>query len=190
MAIFVRQSRIGNWDNISSETLEETTFPADVLADLLSNEAQISFWQFDDIDSPEMDRLVAALHAQNTQNLSDMTFRVITDWRIKEQLGFRMNQTQGDSLDATLNKSGRHWTVTIVSVLDAIKLAKALKECEPKIYSRNEVMQRFATSLQERRIQFDKISSRLWRRLIDERHLRVVVGQAEAVSPADLPRSP
>src|SRR5437667_60629 len=62
MALFVRQSRGGNWDSVDGGTPEDLSFPADVVADVLDTGGETSVWEFADLDDPELKRLVAALH--------------------------------------------------------------------------------------------------------------------------------
>jgi hypothetical protein len=133
MVWFVRKSSRGDWDKVTAETPEDLTFPADVLSDILDTENEISVWQVDDLNSPELVSLAAALHSPAAQNLGDVTFRRISDWRIKdkEQLGLQMQETRGDSVDSVLNKAKRHSVIKISTVGDAIRLAKALKEHPP-----------------------------------------------------------
>jgi len=90
-----------------------------------------------------------------------------------------MHQTRGESLDPQLNKANKHWVIKINSVGDAIKLAKALKEHEPRVFSRSEIMKLFAKSLQEKRIPVDKVSEGLWKKLLEEGYLQVVAEQSE-----------
>jgi hypothetical protein len=177
MALFARKSSGGNWDNVSKDTLEDLTFPADVLADILDSANEISVWEVDDPPGPELNILAAALHSQEAPNLSDMTFRFISDWRVKQKLGFGMKKTQGDSVDSQLNKAGKHWVIEISAVGDAIQLAKAFKEREPRFFSRDDVMHRFAASVQERRISTERITPGLWKKLIEEGYLQVVAKQ-------------
>jgi|ERR1700733_4749201 len=172
--LFVRKSRgVGNWDGVDSQTAEDLNFPADVLSDVLDAGNEVSIWEVDP-QSTDMDYLVAALHRKTEENLSDVTFRVISDWRIK-QLNFKMKNATGGSLDPKLN--GCHRVVEVSTVLEAIQLAKAFKERDPCLFSRAEVMRRFAASLQAKRISTDKVSHQLWKRLIDEGHMQIVTQQ-------------
>jgi hypothetical protein len=177
MPLFVRKSRSGSWDGVTDQTPEDLTFPADVLADVLDGQNEVSVWEVDDLKGPELDHIVAALHAPTAQNLSDVTFRVVSDWYVKTKLGLRMSKTPGTSLDPTLNRSGKHWVIEIDTVGDAIKLAKAFKTRDAIPFSRVEVMRRVARSLQDGRIPAERISYGLWKKLIEERHLQVVAEQ-------------
>src|SRR5580658_4002976 len=124
MVLFARKSRGGgNWDNVTSDTLEDLAFPADLVAEILDGADEVSVWEIDDPPGPELKILVAALHPQDATNLSDMTFRIISDWKVR-QLGLNMAKTLGQSLDHQLNKSGKHWIIKTSNVGDAIKLAK------------------------------------------------------------------
>lgn len=174
MALFVRKSRSrGNWDNINNETPEDLAFPADVLADVLDSANELSVWEVNDPPGSELEIIAAALHYHSATDLSDMTFRVISDWKLK-QLGLEIIRTPGDSVDSQLNKSGKHGIVRVNTIGDAISLAKAFKAREPHSFSRAVVMRRFAISVQEKRISVERITSGLWRKLIDDGHLQVI----------------
>jgi hypothetical protein len=162
------------------------TFPSDVLADLLDGANEISVWEIgDDANGPEVDHLVAALHSQGAQNLSDMTLRVISDWKIKTDLHLNMRKTRGDSVDSELNKANKHWVIDVATVGDAIKLAKAFKEREELPFSRDNVMRRFAVSIQQKRISTERISAGLWKKLIDDGYLSVAADQPAAAGAGD-----
>lgn len=84
MAIFVRKSRRGDWDRVAADTPADLAFPANVLADILDNENEVSVWEVSDPPAAaELDTIVAALHARNVSNLTDVTLRVISDWKVK-----------------------------------------------------------------------------------------------------------
>ena len=85
-----------------------------------------------------------------------------------------MRQTPGDSLDRQLNREGKHWIIKVETVGDAIKLAKAFKEQEPRTFSKKDVMYRLAVSLQEKRISADRINAVLLKKLIEDGYLGVV----------------
>jgi hypothetical protein len=154
MSLFVRQSRGGNWDSVTIE-------------------GQTSIWEVDSLVSPEMGRLVAALHSSGAQGLSDMTFRVVSDWRLNK-LGLKKKKTAGESSDTALNRASRHWTIEIKTVDDAIRLAKAFKDRDKKYFNQNEVMRQFAIALQEKRISAERVTAGLWKKLIDRGYLQVV----------------
>src|ERR1700722_444860 len=130
--LFVRKSRsIGNWDSVNDQTPEDLNFPADVLADVLDAGNEVSVWEIDP-ESSELEYLVAALHRSADENLSDVTFRVVSVF-VLDELGLRFKSAGGGSLDSKLN--GRHRTIEVGTTSDAIKLAKALKKRPPRILS-------------------------------------------------------
>lgn len=172
--VFVRQSKRGDWEGVTKETPEDLSFPADVLADVFTGgDNEISVWEIDDSNASEMGYVAAALHGATATNLSDMTFRVISQWRVDE-LNLPVRKTKGESLDNILNGSSKHWIIQIRTVGDAIKLAKAFKDRDEITYSQKRVMQQFAVSLQEGRISSRNISSELWKKLVDGKHLQVL----------------
>jgi len=67
MVWFLRKSSRGNWDSITSETAEDLEFPADVLSDILDEENEVSVWEIDDPQGPELNVVVAALHSRAAQ---------------------------------------------------------------------------------------------------------------------------
>ncbi len=144
---FVRQSRGGNWDAVSAETAEDTSFPADVLADIYDLQGRISVWEIDTLESPDVDFLVAALHSGYGKP-SEVTFRFVSEWRLKE-VGLTKQKSRGGCLDSELNKSGKHWEIHTPTVKEAIVLAKSLKRLDPKFYTQDYVLQRFAISVQD-----------------------------------------
>jgi hypothetical protein len=170
--LYLRESRHGDWDRIDAATPEDTDFAADVLSDLINIECQTSIWQVDDRDTADVDLLSAALHQKLTKRLSDMTFRFISERQLK-QLGLTKRQTQGESLDKSLNVSGKHWIVETPTIRHAIILAKALKTQEPKFYSQESVMKNFAKSIAEKRIKTSTISPELWNILIDKGFINI-----------------
>lgn len=182
MALFVRKSRIGDWDRVTKETPEDGTFPADVLADILEGGNEVSVWEFD--SEQELDVLIAALHSPEANDLSDMTFRFISDWKIKD-LGLTKRKTQGDSVDPLLNKAGKHWVIEVNTVQEAIKLGKAFKDRESRTFSRPEVMRRFAVSVQQKRIPSEKIKPGLWTKLIRDGYVQVVAEHAGPEMPKE-----
>jgi hypothetical protein len=163
--LFVRQSRQGDWGRINDTTPEDTSFGIDVLSDIVNFECETSVWQVDSRDDAEVDRLTAALHQRSTKRLSDITFRFVSEWQIK-QLGLTKKQTRGDSLDDVLNGSGKHWIIETPSVRHAILLAKGLTTQEPKFYAQDTVMRHFARSIVEKRIKTESVSPELWKILI------------------------
>ncbi|MGJ4945134.1 hypothetical protein ACQR1W_31555 [Bradyrhizobium sp. HKCCYLS1011] len=175
MALLARKSTGVIWDSVTDQTPEDLDFPADVLADLLEGGNEISVWEVADRDGPEMDRVAAALHSPNAQNLSEMTFRFISEWRLNN-LGLEKNKEVGTTVDTVLNKAGKHWVIKITKIGDAIKLAKALKDPNQPVrfYSREQVMRCFAESLEAKRIGTEKITTGLWQKLLNEGHLQVV----------------
>jgi hypothetical protein len=173
MALFARKSRSGNWDNVTDQTLEDLTFPSDVLADVLDGENEVSVWEVEDPPGPALDQIAAALHTQTANNLSEMTFRFISDWCVKTKLGLTMRKTPGISLDTKLNSGGTHWIIQISTVGDAIRLAKAFKERESLSFTRADIMRRFAASLQAKRIPPEKVMPGLWKKLIDEAWVQI-----------------
>jgi len=177
MPLYVRKSRKGDWDRVAKDTPEEVDFPANVLADLLDNENEISVWEVSDPPGPEIDTIVAALHSRGVSNLSDVTLRVISGWMIKDQLGLGMKQTKGDSLDSKLNGSGKHWVVRTDTVRDVIKLAKGFTHREAIFHGKAQVMRAFASSLAAGRISSDAIQPALLKRLFEDGYLQLVVQQ-------------
>ena len=174
MVFFARKCGSANWAGITEETPEDLTFPADVLADILDVANEVSVWQVEDHDGSEVEILAAALHSPNAGNLSDMTFRFISKWRL-DQLGLKMKQTMGDSVDNKLK--GKHWVIEINTAGEAIKLAKAFIDRPERSFSQADVMRRFAKSVQEKRISTTRISAELWNKLIDGRYIQVVTEQ-------------
>jgi hypothetical protein len=174
MAFFARKCGSGNWDSITKETPEDLAFPADVLADLLGAANEVSVWEVDDADGPEVEILAAALQRPNVGSLSDVTFRFISKWRL-DQLGLRMRQTTGDTVDNAVK--GKHWLIETKTVEDAIKLAKAFIDRPERSFSQTDVMRRFARSVQEKRISTKRITPELWSKLIEGRYLQVITDQ-------------
>jgi hypothetical protein len=169
---YIRQSRGGNWDNVVAETPEDTSFPADVLADIYDLHGQVSVWEVETLNAPEVGYLAAALHS-GLGKLSDVTLRVVSDWRLTE-LGLKKKGSAGGSLDNVLNKSGKHWEIVTPTVKETIILAKALKHIDPIFFSQDDVCRLFAISLQERRISISKVSEGMWKLLIEGRYLKFV----------------
>jgi hypothetical protein len=174
MSLFIRQSRSGDWRAIDRNTSEDMNFPADVLWDVLDRDRETSVWQFENLDEPEFHRLVAALNPRNTEQLVDMTFRAISDQQI-EQIALEKRQTRGGTLDDELNKSSRHWIIKVNTVGEAIRLAKALSEHPPITFNQDEVMCKFASSLQGKFINAERVTPKLFKRLIDGGHLRIIM---------------
>jgi hypothetical protein len=180
MPILVRLSKSNGWDKVTKDSIEDTSFPADVLADCVDIESDISVWQVHDGNPQELDpnlpqlvRVAAALHHSTDQKLSDMTFRVVSEWRLK-QTGLKKRQTKGDSpLDSGLNASSTHWSITIAAVADAIKLAKAFRDRPPIYYSQQEVMRHFVRALEEKWIPVDKVNPGLLKALITDGYMKV-----------------
>jgi hypothetical protein len=144
-----------------------------VLADVLDLDRETSIWRVDALDAPEIKYIIAALHQESAVNLSDMTLRFVSEWRL-QKIGVTKKQLRGECLDSTLNNGGRHWVVTVNTVEDAIKFAKSFKSLDEQFFRRDEVLKCFATSVLEGRIKTDKITAGLWKKLIDERHLRLI----------------
>ena len=118
-----------------------------------------------------MARIVAALHLPPVDNLSEMTFRIISDFRL-DRLGLKKRQSGGTSLiDTGLNASGTHWIIMTPTVREGILLAKGLTHVEPITFSRAQVMRCFSVSLAQKWISPEKVSQRLWQRLMKEGHL-------------------
>ncbi|MFT4116547.1 hypothetical protein [Bradyrhizobium sp.] len=181
--LFIRKSRRGDWDAIKEDTPADLTFPANVLSDILDSENEISVWEVSDPPKPEeLDRIVAALHARNVNNLTDVTFRLISGWRVKTKLGLKMKTTVGLSLDSQLNNAGKHQVIEINSVGDAIELAKAFKGKDPIFYSRDQVMYAMAAALAYGRIQSDAIGPGLVKKLFDGRHIQLSLPQSQAAT--------
>lgn len=188
-SLFARLSTGGDWDAITDKTLEDSTFPADVLADILNAGNEVSVWEIaqaqnqkeldaQDLD-PALDRLAAALHSEHAADLSEVTFRIVSGWKI-ERLGLQMKQEHGTSVDSELNKADKHWTIQIKTVGNAIQLAKAFKAREPHFYSKDQVLHLFAVSVQQGWISTNRITSGLWKKLLDGRYLQVVAQQQES----------
>lgn len=115
-SLYVRKSRKGDWDQVTDETPENLEFPANILADILDNENEISVWEVSDPPTQEeLDAIVAALHPRGIGNLSDVTLRVISGWKVKG-LNLAMRKTKGESLDSKLNNAGKHWVIQINTV--------------------------------------------------------------------------
>jgi hypothetical protein len=192
-SLFARISTGGNWDTITDETPEDSTFPADVLADILKGGNEVSVWEVahapsqKELDAqdlgPALDRLAAALHSEHAGDLSEVTFRIISDWKIK-QLHLPMAKEHGASVDADLNRTEKHWTIQINTVGDAIKLAKAFKKRPPHFYSKGQVMRLFAVSVQQGRISTSRIIPGLWNKLLEGGYLQVIAQQHEPVNEA------
>ncbi|QOZ66574.1 hypothetical protein WN72_09450 [Bradyrhizobium arachidis] len=176
MAIFVRKSRRGDWDRVAADTPADLAFPANVLADILDNENEVSVWEVSDPPAAaELDTIVAALHARNVSNLTDVTLRVISDWKVKKELGLIMKSTRGESLDTKLNGASKHQVIQINSVGDAIALAKAFKFRDPIFRSQAQVMQAMAAALASGRIQSDAVGSGLIKKLFDAGHIQLAL---------------
>jgi hypothetical protein len=182
-SLYARKSVGGNWDVINDETPEDATFPADVLADVLEGKNEVSVWEVaqaanqkeleaQDI-GPALNTLAAALHSEHAHDLSDVSLRLVSDFGIK-RLGLSMRQELGTSVDTGLNKSGNHWIIQVNTAGDAMKLAKLFKRREPCFFSKEEVLRLFATSLQQKRISTDRISSGLWKKLLDGGYLQIL----------------
>ncbi|HZP76599.1 MAG TPA: hypothetical protein VFB45_10685 [Pseudolabrys sp.] len=188
MALFARKSRGGNWESLTADGPFDLSFPTDVLADMLDGANEVSVWRVEDPPGVELEILAAALHAKSVENLTDVTFRFISDWQVKEKLRLQMRQTPGESVDTPLNKSGAHWVIETNCVDDAIRLAHGFKQRSPRTLNRAAVMRRFALSIQEKRISDQNIAPRLWKRLIDDGYLAVVAEPevvAEQATPAN-----
>jgi hypothetical protein len=168
--LFARVCGSGNWDSVNSETPEDLTFPADVLADVLDHVNEVSVWQIDNPPGIELEILAAAIQPPHAGTLSDKTFRIISDWKI-DQLGLKMRQTAGDSLDSRLK--GKHNIIQVNTAGEAIKLAKAFKDRPEKSFSQVDVMRRFAKSVQERHISTKRITPELWSKLIGGEYLQL-----------------
>src|SRR5947207_10372239 len=106
MPFYVRLIKGDEWDSVSSTTGEDTSFPATVLTDVLDTQGETSVWaipalQTDNrkpnLEGREMARIVAALHLPPVDNLSEMTFRIISDFRL-DRLGLKKRQSGGTSL--------------------------------------------------------------------------------------------
>jgi hypothetical protein len=94
MTLFVRLSRGGNWDTVQDNP-GDLSFPADVIADFLDAEGQVSLWKLaDDLGKLERDpskttdalylsedvqRISAALHRSDVNTLHPVTLRVISN---------------------------------------------------------------------------------------------------------------
>jgi hypothetical protein len=179
-AVYVRKSRKGDWDKVA-DTPADLTFPANVLADILDNENEISVWEVSEPPKEEaLQTIVAALHARGISNLSDVTLRVISGWKIKTDLQLVMKTTKGESLDSKLNNAGKHSVIQIDSVGDAIKLAKAFTARQPIFFGKDQVMKAFASSLAAGRISADAVAAGLVKRLFDEGYLQLAVRQQAA----------
>ena len=170
--LFVRQSRGGDWDSVSESTAEDLNFPADVLADVVDTDCQISIWEVSGLDAPEVDFLVPALVPRSATGFSQITFRFISDWKL-ETIGLKGKKRQavGGCLDHSLNRQAMHWHLEIQTIRDAIVFAKALTARPPRIYSKEEVMQRFAISLQAKRLQTKNFNHTLYSHLVDANYL-------------------
>jgi hypothetical protein len=129
---------------------------------------------------------MSARHSPHANNLSDVTFRFVSDWKLNK-LGLAKRQTTGDSVDTQLK--GKHWIIEINTVADAIMLAKAFKDRPERSFSQAEVMRRFARSVQEMCISTDRITSGLWNKLIDGGYLQVVARQEPEAQAKDQPGS-
>lgn len=180
--LFVRQSRFGNWDTVSEATAEDLTFPADILGDVVDPDCQTSIWEVEGPDSSDVDYLVPALIPRSNSHFAEITLRFISGWRL-DRLGLKKSKTVGTCLDDKLNKKSIHWIVEIRTVNEAIQFAKGLTYREPRIYTRDLVMSRFALSLQEQRLQLKNVNRELLVHLVKEGHLR----SAPPIPVADAP---
>lgn len=190
-SVYVRKSRKGDWDQVTGDAPEDLMFPANVLADILDNENEVSVWQVSDPPtSEELDTIVAALHARGVSNLSEVTLRVISGWKVKDDLKLTMKTTKGESLDSKLNGAGKHAVIQINTVSDAIKLARAFKAREPIFFGRAQVMKAFASSLAAGRISAEAVSAGLIKRLFDEGYLQFVAKEQAASVVADGANAP
>jgi len=168
MPFYVRLIKGDEWDSVSSTTGEDTSFPATVLTDVLDTQGETSVWaipalQTDNrkpnLEGREMARIVAALHLPPVDNLSEMTFRIISDFRL-DRLGLKKRQSGGTSLiDTGLNASGTHWIIMTPTVREGILLAKGLTHVEPITFSRAQVMRCFSVSLAQNWISPEKVRS-------------------------------
>jgi hypothetical protein len=77
-----------------------------------------------------------------------------------------------------LNKHN-HWVININTTGESIILAKAFTARPPIIYNRKEIMRRFASSVLKRYIPFDKVSVKMWQKLIAEGYVQL---QAESAA--------
>ncbi|WP_439375381.1 hypothetical protein [Bradyrhizobium sp. DASA03120] len=183
-SLFIRKSRRGDWDKVDPGAAADLSFPADVLSDILDEENEVSVWEVDEaLDPGEVDVIAAALHNRGVGNLSDVTLRVISEFKVKDKdrgLGLAMKTTKGESLDRVLNKAGKHHVIVIKSVGDAIELAKAFKARPPVNRNQGEVMQAMATGLASGRISPDDVSGSLMKKLFEQGYLQLKL-------PADKP---
>ena len=188
--LFIRQSRTGNWDAVSETTVEDLTFPVDVLGDVIDPDCQTSIWEIDRLEFPDVDYLVPALIPRSNSNFSEITFRFISGWKL-DQVGLKRRKTVATSLDDTLNRKSMHWIVEISTVSEAIRFAKGLTGREAKIYSKVDVMSRFALSLQEQRLQLKNVNRDLLVELIKGGYLGARSSTvADALAPDPLSRPP
>ena len=104
---------------------------------------------------------------------------MVSRHKLKE-IGLKVKQTKGDSLDVELNASGKHWVVQIETVTDAILLAKALTSRGPLFYRKDEVMRAFASSLASGRIPPDRVHPDLLKKLFEGGLLRFVAAERES----------
>jgi hypothetical protein len=80
--------------------------------------------------------------------------------------------------------------IEIATVGNAIKLAKAFKERAEIPVGRDRVMRRFAVSLQEKRITTEKVTSGLWKKLIDEGYLQIIAERPDGLDSGGAPAAP
>jgi hypothetical protein len=168
---YIRQSRVGNWDVILDSTPEDLAFPADILADIVDPNCETSVWEVASLDSADIDYLVPALIPRSASNFTEIKLRIISGWKL-DNLGLKKKMTTGTSLDSVLNKKNIHYVVDIATAKAAIIFAKGLKARDAKTYSKDEVMKRFASSLQEQRLQVKNFNHELLVHLVNNKYLQ------------------
>jgi hypothetical protein len=186
---FVRQSRVGIWDSVSETTAADLTFPVDVLLDVIDADCETSIWEIEKLDSPEVDYLVPALVPRSNSSFPEIRFRFISSWKL-EQLGLTKRKTVGTSLDDQLNEKSMHWVVEISTVDEAIRFAKGLIVRPMNLYTKEDVMKRFAFSLQEHRLQTNSFKGELLLELLKGNHLRSATSNAEFPADTIAPHAP
>jgi hypothetical protein len=160
---YVRQTYSAAWDSISDSTPEDLNFPCEVVGELIDSQMETSVWEVTDLDAPEINHLLAALHSPNAKNLSEMTFRFVSAWRL-DQIGLTKRTTTGNSLDSNLNK--KHFVIEIRSLRDLLKLAKAFKALPARFYGKRHVIHQYSIAIREQRIS-PPGERGMWKLLVD-----------------------